>query len=261
MPAPDQEESTLQVYPSARSKTSGGVTELTLLTPIKLGPIPGERRSYEERLRFELSSVQRRVDRGLNTPVSIMPTIHFARWLILRPEQYLQGACFPGDKPPVIDPYWLVGQTPAHDYRFRSWLFFTSNFDGDLKAYLREFSVFLGRDVDRVWGNCEGYPEDGSWNFEAYWLYAKRYQITTDTFYNAYPGVTVPQINRLRLFKARFDAFVRMTRAPDGRSVENVAEMLDRFILENQQYSADFPAASGVFDVTQAARAAEDAKP
>ena len=65
----------------------GGVTELTLFTPIKLGPIPGERRTYEERLRQELASVQRRVDMKLNTPISIIPTIHFARWLILRPEQ------------------------------------------------------------------------------------------------------------------------------------------------------------------------------
>jgi hypothetical protein len=251
----------MKIYQWAKSKTCGGVTELTLLTPIRPGSIPGERRTYEERLRFELASIQRRVDRGLNTPIGIMPTIHFARWLILRPEQYLQGACFPSNSPPTLDQYLPTGVVPAHNYRFRSWLFFTSNFDGDLKAYLREFSVFLGQDVDRVWGNCEGYPEEGSWNFEAYWQYAKRHQIPTDAFYNAYPGMSVPQIHRLRVFKVRFDAFVRATRGSDGRSVENVAELLDRFILENHHYSADFPAVGGTYDDTQSGRTAEGMKP
>src|SRR5215469_1237523 len=198
----------VDVYPWASSKTVGGVTEVNLFTPIKLGLIPGEKRTYEERLYFELASIQRRVDQGLNTPIGVMPTIHFARWLILRPEQYLQGACFPDGAVPVLDPYPYEGGATVHEYRFRSWLFFASNFDGDLKAYLREFSDFLGQDVDRVWGNCEGYPEKGSRDFEAYWHYAKRFQILTDAFYNAYPGLTVPQIHRLSVFKARFDAFV-----------------------------------------------------
>jgi hypothetical protein len=251
----------VNIYQWAKSKTFGGVTELTLLTPIKPGPIPGERRTYEERLRFELASIQRRVDKGLNTPIGILPTIHFARWLILRPDQYLQGACFPTGMLPNLAPYRYEEEKDGHDYRFRSWLFFTSNFDGDLKAYLHEFSIFLGPDVDRVWGNCEGYPEEGSWNFEAYWQYAKRHQIPTDAFYNAYPALSVPQIHRSSVFKARFDAFVRATRTADGRSVENVAELLDQFILENQHYSADFPAVGGSYDETQSSRAAEAAKP
>lgn len=246
----------MKVYPWAQSKTLGGVTELTLFTPIRLGPIPGERRTYEERLRMELASVQRRVDRGLTTPINIIPTIHFARWLILRPEQYLQGACFPTAAPPNLDPYLPVGQQ-THDYRFRSWLFFTSNFDGDLKDYLREFSNFLNKDVDRVWGNCEGYPETGSLDFDAYWQYAKHFQIPTDSFFNAYPNLTVPRIHQLAVFKSRFDAFVRGTRGADGRSIEGVGDLLDRFILENQAYTSDFPAIGGSYDGDQRARTAE----
>jgi hypothetical protein len=247
----------VKAYQVAQSKFVGGVTELVLLTPITPGPIPGQRRTYEERLRQELASIQRRVDRGLNTPISVIPTIHYAGWLILRPEQYLQGACFPREAPPSLDPYVPADQNPTHDYRFRSWLYFTSYFDGDLKDYLREFSNFLGKDVDRVWGNCEGYPEGGSLDFEAFWQYAKRYQIATDAFFNSYPGVTVPKVYQLKVFKERFAAFVRATRKADGTSVEGIGDLLDRFIMENQAYTADFPAIGGTYDADQAARAAE----
>jgi hypothetical protein len=251
------EEELVKAYQWAQSKFVGGVTELVLLTPITPGPIPGERRTYEERLRSELGSIQRRVERGLNTPISIIPTIHFAGWLILRPEQYLQGSVFPRTAPPALDPYTPADQPPAHDYGFRTWLFFTSYFDGDMKDYLREFSNFLGKDVDRVWGNCEGYPEHGSMDFEAFWQYAKRHQIQTDAFFNAYPGVTVPRIYQLKVFKDRFAAFVRATRNPDGTSVEGVGDLLDRFILENQAYTADFPAVGGTYDVDQSNRSAD----
>jgi len=251
------EDQIVKAYRWAQSKFVGGVTELTLLTPITPGPIPGQRRTYEERLRQELASIQRRVDRGLNTPISIIPTIHFAGWLILRPDQYLQGACFPQGSPPLLDPYAPAGQSVTHDYRFRSWLFFTSYFDGDLKDYLREFSNFLGKDVDRVWGNCEDYPAGGSLDFEAFWQYAKRYEIPTDAVFNAYPGLTVPRIHQLKVFKERFAAFVRATRSADGRSIEGVGELLDRFIIENQAYTADFPAIGGTYDADQQHRTAE----
>ncbi len=247
----------VKAYQVAQSKFVGGVTELVLLTPITPGPIPGQRRTYEERLRQELASIQRRVDRGLNTPISVIPTIHYAGWLILRPEQYLQGACFPREAPPSLDPYVEADQNPAHDYRFHSWLFFTSYFDGDLKDYLREFSNFLGKDVDRVWGNCEGYPEGGSLDFEAFWQYAKRYQIATDAFFNAYPGMTVPKVYQLKVFKERFAAFVRATRNVDGTSIEGIGALLDKFIVENQAYTADFPAIGGTYDADQSSRTAE----
>jgi hypothetical protein len=251
------EEGLVKAYQWAQSKFVGGVTELVLLTPITPGAIPGERRTYEERLRSELGSIPRRVDRGLNTPISLIPTIHFAGWLILRPEQYLQGSAFPRTARPVLDPYTPADQPPTHDYGFRTWLFFTSYFDGDMKDYLREFSNFLGKDVDRVWGNCEGYPERGSMDFEAFWQYAKRHQIQTDAFFNAYPGVTVPRIYQLKVFKDRFAAFVRATRNPDGTSVEGVGDLLDRFIVENQAYTADFPAVGGTYDGDQSNRSAD----
>src|SRR5215475_9839238 len=113
----------------ARSKTIGGVTEVTLFTPIRQGLVTDEGQTYEQRLALALESVQRRVLDRIPTPINGMPTIHFARWLILRPGQYLQYS--------VIDP------DPTKNPTLHSWLFFESNFDGQLKDYLREFAVFL----------------------------------------------------------------------------------------------------------------------
>lgn len=214
------------------SKSVGGVSEVTLFTPIKKGLIPGELRTFEQRLEADLQLVQQRIDQGIPTPIGHLPTIHFARWLILRPTQYLY--CDKVD----VDLNTLT-----------SWLFFTSNFDGDMKTYLRDFSVVLGEDVDRIWGNCEGYPPGGARDFDAYWAYAKRYQLTTDAFSNAYPGLSVPRIRQLAVFKELFDAFVARTRGPDGRSIAGLADAFDRFIAETATIPGGFPDADGIYRI------------
>jgi hypothetical protein len=221
------------------SKTVGGVSEVTLFTPIKQGLVPGELRTYEQRLCDALQSIQDRIDAGRPTPIGRIPAIHFARWLILRPEHYLHDPKQPcGPTPTQVD-----GRSPS------SWLFFTSNFDGDTKTYLRDFAVFLGDDVDRVWGNCEGYPPGGARDFDEYWAYAKRYQLTTHAFYNAYPGLSVPRIYQLAAFKRLFDDFVAATRGPDGRSIADLPALFDRFIAESAVFPQAFPDLGGVYQI------------
>ena len=215
----------------ARSTTIGRATEVTLFTPIRPGLIPGEGRTYEQRLAAALASVQRRVLQYVPTPIGVMPTIHFARWLILRPGQYLQNS----------------GIKPEDSPTLRSWLFFELNFDGELKDYLREFSVFLAEDVDRIWGNCEGWPEGGSRNFETYWDYAKQHQIPTHAFYAAYPDLSVGRIRQLQRFKRAFDELIARTRQPDGSTVPDVAKLLDEFLAENTVYQDDFPREGGTY--------------
>jgi hypothetical protein len=69
--------------------------------------------------------------------------------------------------------------------------------------------------------------------------------------------VTVPKVHQLKVFKARFAAFVRATRNADGTSIEGIGDLLDKFIIENQAYTADFPAVGGTYDADQVSRAAE----
>lgn len=73
----------------ARSRWAGGISELAVMTPIIPGRVPGERRTYEERLRSVLASLADRAEAGLPTPLSQIPTFHFARVMIIRPEHYL----------------------------------------------------------------------------------------------------------------------------------------------------------------------------
>jgi hypothetical protein len=217
------------------SKSVGGVSEVTLLTPIKRGLVPGELRSYEQRLADQLHSVQGLIERGYPTAVSRLPTIHFARWVIVRPEQYL---------------YYDTDKVKADaQHPCTSWLLFTSNFDGSMKDYLRDFSAFLGEEVDRIWGNCEGYPARGSKDFDAYWAYAKKHQLMTQAFYNAYPGLSVPRIHQLATFKALFDDFVDSTREPNGGGAQALRDAFDNFVTRTAVFPTSFPDYGGIYQV------------
>lgn len=216
------------------SKTIGGVSELTLLTPIRQGIIPGETRSYEQRLNDELTDLCRRVAAGVPNPIMRISTIHFARWLIVVPAQYLSMDMTQGE----------IAKHPYH-----SWLLFTSSFDGDLKTYLDDFSCILAKDVDRIWANCEDYPVGGAKDFDAFWAYAKHYQLTTQAFYNAYPGVSVSRVHELADFRRLFDAFVSATRKPDGSSIDGIGAAFDQFLSQALSFPQNFPARGGVFEI------------
>jgi hypothetical protein len=269
------------MHPWATSIVRDRVTEVTVLTPIKRGFIPGEYRTYEERLRSLLTSLNERANAGIPTPISAIATIHFARWFIIRPEQYLrysavksveyepapQAGADPHASPPTLPPnvpmpyspdYRLVDKMPAADAPvLPSWLVFTSNYDGDLKAYIRMFSERIASEMDRIWSNCEGYPRAGAKDFERFWLYVRAHQIETNAFFAAYPDLSVARVQQLRVFKDQFDAFVARTRGPDGRSVGDIAALFDEFVIEQQAYTKNFPDDAGLYDNEQTDRLSE----
>jgi hypothetical protein len=159
-----------------RSKHIGKVSELTVATPIRTGCIEEdgffqrhrELRTYRQRLEGVLWGLQSQILAGIPTPPELLSTIHFARWFIL------------DDDPPRPE---RAGQ-----------LIFTSNFDGDVKLYLRDFSTMIPDDIDSVWGNCAGYPPEGCRNFEAFWRYTTEHQVETSCFVASYPDRTVRDI-------------------------------------------------------------------
>ena len=175
-------------YPS--SKRVGVVTEVTLITSIKVGRVEGEYRTYRKRLEEVLEDVQQRELQELPTPVGLIRQIHFARWVII-------------DRP-----------GSAGD------LLFTSNFDGEMKSYFRSFALELTSDIDAVWENCVGYP--GAHDFDLLWQYIKQHQINTATFYCAYPNLTMPQILKLQTLKQGFDEFASSL-APAGQPLDGAA--------------------------------------
>jgi len=247
----------------AKSQMVGGVSEIALFTPIIDGRVPGERRMYEERLRFVLTSLGDRAQQRKLTPLSEITTFHFARVLIIRPEHYLLNSNLPKPMryrdryrtsntgperraPQQIDDYPELGKAAKiKEWECRSWLLTLVIFDGGAKAYVRDIVEFIGKQFDLVFENCEDYPY--THNFEAFWAWARRFQLPVDVFYSAYPDLSVVRIKQLEDFKRRFDAFVAKVRSPNGRKVEPMDDLFDEFLRETNQYASDFPAPGGVY--------------
>lgn len=256
----------------ADSKTVGGVTEVAVLAPIKKGRVPGERCTYEERARTLIATIQERVDRRIPTELDQVPTIHFGEIIVIRPEQYLVDSSVDGlgyepapddGIPKPIDDYQPIpdsaaGSAPAQagaapplpragPPEFRTWLLTIVLFDGDLKTYFKEISVFTNLKFDQIFENCEDYPPGGTSDFERFWNWIRRYQLNVDLFYPRYPELSVVRIKQLEAFKRRFDAFVARVRRPNG-GVRPIDDLFDEFLRENEHYTRNFPALGGVFE-------------
>jgi hypothetical protein len=244
----------------ARSKRIGGVSEIAVLAPIRKGLVPGERRSFEERLRSQIASLAERHEKGIPVELDRITTIHFGRMLIIRPEQYLMNPNWPksGDRQVgisaalekpfddfvEIDANGVPEAAHGDPHQYHSLLGVIVGFDGDIKVYMHEIAKFIGRDFDLLFNNCERYP--GSANFESFWAWIRTFQIELDLFYSTYPNLSVVRLKQLERFKRRFDAFVARVRAP-GRGNRPIDDLLDEFLQANQQYGVDFPTPNGIY--------------
>lgn len=188
------------------SRYLGGVNEITIITTIKQGRTPEGVMTYKQRLQSVLDSVQNRELKGIPTPIRLVQTIHFARWVI-----------------------WTDPASGEDN------LIFTSNYDGSMWQYLRDFSTLIADDMDRVWGNCVDYPAQGCRDFDAFWQYVKAHQVETSAFYAAIPDETVIRRHSLRRFKANFDTFLALHQAED-EDHQAFSKAFKQFVLENQSY-------------------------
>jgi hypothetical protein len=109
------------------------------------------------------------------SPIARISTIHFARWVLI-----------------------------DNDTR----LLFTSNFDGTLDSYIDEFIEKASDGLDAVWSNCEGFPEGGSKNKEAFKKYVRDSEIKNALVYTAYPDSTVKQIKQALRTRKKFEDFL-----------------------------------------------------
>jgi hypothetical protein len=242
----------------ADSKTIGGISEIAVLAPIRLGCPPGERRTHEECTASAIQNLADRHQQGLPTELGRVPAIHFGRMIIIRPEQYLLYSALPG----VVD-YYPDGKlsdgggipVPIDDYldgsrkprpKLRSFLLTLVEFDGELKAYMRDIAAFLARDFDRVFENCEDFP--GTRNFEQFWPWIRRYQINTNLFYAPYSNLSTVRIKQLEDFKRRFDALVARIYSPPRARERSVEELFDEFLRQSEQYARNFPTPGGIFE-------------
>jgi len=265
----------------AVSKTIGGMSEIAVLSPIKKGCVPNERRTYEERLRSLIDGLAERHRQGFPIDLNRVPAIHFGRLTILRPEQYLVGSSvkdvryfnmpappavagpnqptpvatspstvIPGVVPEPFDEFLTLARpssppTAPASSEFNSFLLTQVEFDGDLRVYMRDIAEYLADAFDLIFENCEDFPRTR--DFEKFWLWVRRYQINTSLFYAAYSDLSVARIKHLEAFKQRFDAFVAQVRPAQGGQAANLNALFDAFLRENQQIAHDFPTPSGLF--------------
>lgn len=187
------------------SRYLGGVNELTIITTIRQGRVPGTTLTYLQQLQAVLDSIRNRETKGIPTPIRLIATIHFARWII-----------------------WKDGDQHR--------LIFTSNYDGSMWQYLRDFAALIAEDMDRVWGNCEGYPEKGCRDFEAFWQYVTDHQVQTTAFYAAIPDESLVRRESLRDFRAAYDRFLSRTLAVGVSDHQDFYDQFCQFVRENQSY-------------------------
>jgi hypothetical protein len=259
-----------------KSKSIGEVSEIAVMAPILPGFVPGERRTYEERLRSALDSVQQRLNQGMPNEQDRVRSIHFGRVMIIRPEHYLAysvkaagidyrskddtadssvkralSLAGPGNGyiPELLDDYREIepGQTTAKtsEQVYRSWVLTLVEFDGDLKVYFRDIAQFMNRSFDRIFENCDDYP--GTSEFDPFWAWIRRYQMEANLFYPRYTDLSMVRIRQLKEFKRQFDEFVATVRSPTGPRVQSMEELFDDFLRRSQQYASDFPTPGGTF--------------
>jgi hypothetical protein len=246
--------------PRVESQRIGGVTEIAVLVAVKRGLIPGESRSYEERLRGAIANIAQRHAQRIPVELDRVSTIHFGRMIVLRPEQ-LQSALPEAQRlglddlvPLSFDEFVEIEDhqtidppvpTAQSDGLPTTMLLTLVEFDGELKPYFREIAQFIAGDFDSIFQNCQNFP--GTADFELFWRWIRTYQITTDLFYATYPDISVVRIRQLELFKRRFDDFVARVRSPDGSRRGSMDELFDDFLRAEQQQAVGFPYASGVY--------------
>jgi hypothetical protein len=103
-----------------------------------------------------------------------VPGTHIARWVVIDDVIY-QGA----------------GQRKRDTLTPR--LLFSSNFDGEVGAYLEGLRTGMTGDADAIWSHCRGYPGHADGPAFAAWMQA--HVLEAALFFAAYGGMTVDQVN------------------------------------------------------------------
>jgi hypothetical protein len=140
---------------------SGQAHALTLMIPVDPAKVS------------DLATLLDTLPGGDESPLARVPGTQFARWVVLDQLVY-QG-------PPQKRDPWDVPR-----------LMFTSNFDGPLERYVEGLRTGLGKDADRIFGHCQGYPGSGGAQAWAAWVMSCR--IPSALFFAAYGDQTVQQV-------------------------------------------------------------------
>lgn len=124
--------------------------------------------------------------------LSDIKTLHFGRWVVI--------------------PNASTGEP---DY-----LMFTTNYDGPLRAHLDEFIDKAGEAMDRIWGACEGYPQNRTTNPTKYrrdfYRFIEENAVDSHAFYI---GVHKDRVSDVHKFKAAREALQEFVDDPQVEGI------------------------------------------
>lgn len=166
----------------AGKQRGNNATELTCIAPLKPDGAHKLRVLFSEREEFERQ--------GGKSPIEMMGTIHYARWVIID-----------GGKR----------------------LLFTSNFDGGLTDYLKDFAERDARVLDAIFQHCEGWP--GAKPVQGFIQYVEGHQIPASYFYAAYPRHTVGEVKRALYWKKKTEDFLKEIGEPRANEKKEIREL------------------------------------
>lgn len=174
---------------------------LTILAKIK----PGARGDLDA----VLGVVGADVEHNALFPFERLGNVHFARFVILDEAKDVHGN--------VIRPS----------------LVFASNVDAPLDAYLDQLVTTAGEGLDRIYGHCEGYPEEGRRTPQSRLAYLQAHRIASQAFYVNTIGRTVHQVRQeARLWDALED-FVDERQRAGHEEAASLREAIRTFVRNN----------------------------
>ena len=145
-------------------------------------------------------------------PLSLLGTIHFARFVILPEAVDLEGTLIP---PTLI---------------------FSTNFDGSKKRHLESLVDLTGTGLDQIFSHCEGYPESGQRTSEARLAYLRKSSVRTQAFYVNTVGRTVRQVADEARLRREIEGFLD-ERDWTNEDAESVHRKVKEFVCADETLS------------------------
>lgn len=176
----------------AMPNINGSMYGLTVLSPINMDP--NRNPSNAVSIREFLAGLEK----NEHSPFAKVATTHLARWVVIN-DVIFEGA-------------------PAHQDHLKSqYLLFTSNFDGDLKAYLNLLWEKIPDVVKELWGHCVGFP--GTNDAEAFRRYIEKCQIKTSFFFADVNDASLEKTLRALFGQKEFVTFVEDNQGKPGDQI------------------------------------------
>src|SRR5712692_5081749 len=92
-------------------------------------------------------------------------------------------------------------------------LLFTSNHDGPVEAYIDLLIRKAGRGMETLWSKCEGYPDvklTPARHRQECKKYIKAHTVTTQAFYQGYPGYSVREVKGYLGCRQQLEEFLNL---------------------------------------------------